>query len=184
VQKAVGYCDELGYAGFKYDADGLGAGVRGDARVINEQRRTDGRKAVNVYAFRGSAGVFKPEGEDVKGRKNADFFANLKAQNWWGLRVRFQKTYRAVTQARKYSPDELISIPSKLPNRVKAVMELSQPTYSLNTAGKIVVDKTPEGTRSPNLADSIMIRFSVGSHVPMVIGDDVLRRAATPGARR
>jgi hypothetical protein len=184
VQKAFGYCDDLGYARFKYDADGLGAGVRGDARVINEQRRADRRKAVNVNAFRGSAGVFKPEGEDVKGRKNADFFANLKAQGWWGLRTRFQKTYRAVTQGRKYSPDELISIPAGLKNRVKLVMELSQPTYSLNTAGKIVVDKTPDGTRSPNLADSTMIRFAVASHAPMVIGDDVLARASVPVVRR
>jgi phage terminase large subunit len=35
--------------------------------------------------------------------------------------------------------------------------------------GKIVVDKTPEGTRSPNLADAVMIRFSMALRAPMAI---------------
>jgi len=30
-------CDQHGYDNFRYDADGLGAGVRGDARIINER---------------------------------------------------------------------------------------------------------------------------------------------------
>jgi len=40
------------------------------------------------------------------------------------------------------------------------LQELSQPTYSINAAGKVVIDKTPPGTRSPNLADAVMIVFS------------------------
>ena len=39
-------------------------------------------------------------------------------------------------------------------------MELSQPTYSINTAGKILIDKQPEGASSPNLADAVMIAFN------------------------
>jgi phage terminase large subunit len=42
-------------------------------------------------------------------------------------------------------------------------MELSQPTYTVNTVGKIVVDKAPEGTMSPNLADAVMICFQPAS---------------------
>jgi phage terminase large subunit len=44
-----------------------------------------------------------------------------------------------------------------MPELRKVVQELSQPTYTLSTAGKMVVDKTPEGMRSPNYADAIMI---------------------------
>ncbi|EBZ0800660.1 TerL protein, partial [Salmonella enterica subsp. enterica serovar Abony] len=40
------------------------------------------------------------------------------------------------------------------------IIELSQPTYSINGVGKIVVDKQPDGTRSPNLADSAMISYA------------------------
>lgn len=170
VQRAFSICDDRGYDRFKYDADGLGAGVRGDARVVNETRA----RKIEVEAFRGSAGVFNPEGEDVKGRKNQDYFANCKAQAWWRLRTRFQKTYRAVVDGEPYMPDDLISIPSGLPHRSRLMAELSQPTYSVNTVGKIVVDKAPDGTRSPNLADAVMIRFSSASRAPMRITKSLL----------
>jgi hypothetical protein len=45
----------------------------------------------------------------VEARKNIDFFANLKAQMWWSLRMRFQNTYRAL-QGMQYDPDALISL--------------------------------------------------------------------------
>ena len=37
--------------------------------------------------------------------------------------------------------------------------KLTQPTYSINTGGKILIDKAPDGTRSPNLADAVMIAY-------------------------
>ena len=166
VQRAFGLCDAHGYSSFRYDADGLGAGVRGDARVINESR--PGRN-LKVDPFRGSGDITNPLGEDVKGRKNEDFFQNAKAQSWWSLRTRFQKTFRAITEGMAVSPDEIISIPSDLPNRQRLCMELSQPTYGVNGIGKIVVDKTPDGTKSPNLADAVMIRFApmkTALHIP------------------
>jgi phage terminase large subunit len=165
VQKAFHLCDDLGYVSFKYDSDGIGAGVRGDARIVNGMRR----QAITVEPFRGSAGVFNPEGQDVRGRKNIDFFQNCKAQAWWALRTRFQKTYRSIHEGAYYPPDQLISIDGKLPLLDKLLNELSQPTYQINGVGKIVVDKTPEGTRSPNLADAVMIRFSMALRAPMAI---------------
>lgn len=183
VQRAFSLCDDNGYDSFKYDADGLGAGVRGDARVINEGRKPP-RKTLSVEAFRGSAAVFNPEGEDVKGRKNEDFFANMKAQAWWSLRTRFQKTYRAIKDGKALIPDELISIPGNLPHRAKLCMELSQPTYSLNTAGKITVDKTPDGARSPNLGDAVMIRFAVATKALLVVSEAAAAEYAALTARR
>ena len=177
VQRAFDRSETAGAWSMKYDADGLGAGVRGDARIINEQRRLAGRRQIQVDAFRGSEGVFNPTGEDVKGRKNEDFFANRKAQSWWALRIRFQTTYRAVVEGREVSPDEIISISSQCGERARLVTELSQPTYSLNSVGKILIDKTPDGTKSPNLADSVMIVFSRTSHPAIRISPDVLRRA-------
>jgi hypothetical protein len=58
-----------------------------------------------------------------------------------------------------FDPDDLISIDSELEELVPLTMELSQPTYTINTVGKVVVDKAPEGTMSPNLADSVMICY-------------------------
>lgn len=178
VVRAFGLCDDHGYPGFKYDADGLGAGVRGDARVVNEGRHAVEKSSIAVEAFRGSAGVFNPEGQDVKGRKNQDYFMNCKAQAWWSLRTRFQKTYRAIIEGAEVSPDEVISLPSTLPNLSRLCGELSQPTYSLNSVGKIVVDKAPDGTRSPNLADAVMIRFSTTARPPLRINPALLGRVA------
>ena len=162
VQKTFDLLDERGYSLFHYDADGLGAGVRGDARVINEQRLEQGKPQYEAEPFRGSGAVFQPESEMVPKRKNKDFFANIKAQSWWSLRMRFQNTFRAVVEGHEYDADELISIPSDLPDRAKLVMELSQPTFKVNGAGKVLVDKAPDGTRSPNMADAVMIAFHPG----------------------
>lgn len=160
VNKAFGICDARELVSFHYDADGLGAGVRGDARIINEARRAAGNRYVGVDPFRGSGAVHDPEGEMVPKRKNKDFFANYKAQSWWSLRVRFNKTFRAVTEGADYEPDDIISIDGSLPLLGKLIGELSQPTYSLNLSGKVVIDKAPDGTKSPNLADAVMIAYS------------------------
>lgn len=159
VVKAFSICDERSYEGFDYDADGLGAGVRGDARVINEARHEQGKRRIDDTPFRGSGSVFEPEGEMVKERKNKDFFANAKAQAWWALRLRFQATYRAVAEGMEFNPDDLISIDPALPELAPLTMELSQPTYTINQVGKIVINKAPEGTKSPNLADAVMICY-------------------------
>ncbi|TDR82196.1 hypothetical protein [Paludibacterium purpuratum] len=159
VIKAFSICDDLELDGFEYDADGLGAGVRGDANQINATRQKENIRSINCDPFRGSGEVLDPEGEMVKKRKNKDFFSNAKAQAWWALRLRFQATYRAVVEGLDYDPDEIISIRSDLPERARLQIELSQPTFSKNGAGKILINKKPDGTKSPNLADSVMICF-------------------------
>lgn len=180
VEKVFMLCELLNYSGVDYDADGLGAGVRGDVRVITEKRKTAYDASVPrprwpytklpFNPFRGSGEVVDPDGnpflqsgqisDSEKGRTNADFFANRKAQAWWALRRRFQLTYRAVVDKLPYNKDDIISISSTIPEYRKMITELSQPTYSQNAVGKVIVNKTPDGSRSPNLADAVMIAFS------------------------
>lgn len=162
TQKAMDLSIDQSIDTLFYDADGLGAGCRGDARVINELQREKGLPEVNVDSFRGSGSVYEPDDEMVEGRYNKDFFANLKAQSWWWLRIRFQETFRAI-DGREYDPDMLISLDSNaLNDRELALLttELSQPTYTKNGTGKILVNKQPDGTASPNRADSVMICFN------------------------
>jgi len=166
VEKVFTLCDILNYPSVLYDADGLGAGVRGDSRVINSRRSTH----IQFDAFRGSGEVVDPDRDpflrngQARGsgmsRTNADFFGNYKAQAWWALRRRFEITHRAINGAEDYSPDEIISLSSSLPELRKLMVELSQPTYSENNVGKIIVDKVPDGGLSPNLADAVMIAFA------------------------
>lgn len=167
VERAHGICHDQRYDRYYYDADGLGAGVRGDARKINESATV----AVEAVPFRGSAAVINPdkpiptaardeEQRDKVERTNADMFANYKAQAWWDLRVRFQRTYRAVTEGHVYPVDELINLNPHMPMLKELCVELSQPTYALNGAGKILINKKPDGTKSPNKADAVMILFA------------------------
>lgn len=179
VERVFRNCDAENIYEFKYDADGLGAGVRGDARKINEGRRKKGA-GVLVLPFRGSGGVFRPDAEDEKGRKNKDFFKNAKAQSWWRLRTLFRNTYRAVNDGQPFDPDQIISLSSGMLLLQKLVTELSQPTFDTNNVGKIVIDKTPDGARSPNLADAVMIKVSKVSE-PLHITPEIVARTAQPG---
>lgn len=181
VQKAFSICDKQNLELFRFDSDGLGAGARGDARVINEQRKATRQRQITATPFRGSGSPANPEAEAVKGeygqngRLNKDFFANAKAQGWWRLRTLFQNTYRAVKEGMGYNPDEIISISGSLAKKNKLIVELSQPTYSVNGVGKIVVDKKPNGTKSPNLADSVMIAYAPMETTSMDVWDLLAR---------
>jgi phage terminase large subunit len=113
---------------------------------------------------------------DPQTPKNEDFFGNLKAQAWWQLRRRFELTHKAVTQARRnlasahqpsgvyddfvWDEEDLVSLPSNLPLLWKLVRELSQATMSKTTGKlKLIIDKAPDGTKSPNLADACVMCF-------------------------
>ena len=171
VEKVINFADMLGYRTIVYDADGLGAGVRGDAKTLNERRNKNGVLAIQFEPFRGSGEVVNPEEDPFKrsgeartyqekGRTNQDFFANYKAQAWWSLRRRFQVTYRAVVEGQGFRAEDIISLSDSLPNLRKLMVELSQPTYSQNNVGKVTINKQPEGSPSPNLADAVMIAFA------------------------
>lgn len=163
TEKTFLLCDEYACFGFSYDSDGMGTSVRGDSRVINERRLAAKNRKIEATPFRGSGAVLWPTKPVVKtdptGRKNEDFFLNRKAQSWWFLRQKFQNTFRAVNGF-PYDPEEIISIPTNLPNLSKLQLELVQPTYSIQPSGKIMIDKAPANTRSPNLADSVMMCFA------------------------
>lgn len=193
AQRGFDLCDEHGYDTIDYDADGLGAGVRGDARVINERRRANKARQIAVRAFWGSGEVIDPTaavfpstpGSPNDARTNADYFGNRKAQEWWRLRTRCQKTHRWVTEGKKCSPDEIVSFNSKKigPILHRLVTELSQPTYRQNDAGKMIVNKTPDGMKSPNLGDGAMIRLAKKGPAPMKISAEAMAKAMQRGRR-
>lgn len=155
VERAFLLCDTNGLPGFLYDADGLGAGVRGDARKVNEARKS-GQKIVEPY--RGSGGVFEPERIVPRtDRKAKDFYENYKAQAWWETREKFRVTHRAVVHGEPFNPSNIISLSSGITELDRLRLELSQPTWVPSKTGKWMVDKTPEGAMSPNLADCVIM---------------------------
>ena len=167
ADRAVDLCDKLGLKEFKFDADGIGAGMRGDVRVINQRKERQG-KPIEALPYKGSGAVVDAEkpyitvsGErDKLNRTNEDMFVNRKAQEWWRLRMRFQKTFRWITLGIACHPSEIISIPSQMKGIQALQAELSQPTFNKNGSGQILVNKQPDGTRSPNKADAVVMVYS------------------------
>jgi phage terminase large subunit len=172
AQRAFALCDEFQVRELLYDADGLGASLRGDARVLNEARPPE--RQIRVIEYRGSGSpVFPTRVAPRTGTKWQDLVANRKAQSWMHLRSRFEQAHRAA-MGESYDPDGLISINSKIPELSRLMVEASQPAMSENAAGKRLVDKLGDGERSPNLADAVCMVFALRV-MPMQISDEVLR---------
>jgi phage terminase large subunit len=191
VTRAFEIAEEHSCFVLRYDADGMGALVRGDARVINDQRRVNRAPPIAVEPFRSSDAVYQPDalvdgtmGDGNKGRTNKDYFANRKAQGWWALRKRAQKTFRWVNDGIPCDPDDILSISSKMPLYQKLVTELSQPTYSQNGVGKMVINKKPDGMKSPNLADGAMMRFAPNDAPALNITSEILMQVRAAGGLR
>jgi phage terminase large subunit len=158
ANRAYDECDRLGLAAFVYDADGgYGSGVKSECVRIDERRVKQFMRRVRVSAFRGSGAVYDPEklvpGTDVKAK---DRFQNAKAQGYWWLAELGRNTYEAVN-GRPYDPEMLISFSSTMKQLNKFMIEISQPRWKHSSTGKLMVDKTPDGEHSPNLADAVMM---------------------------
>ncbi|MGL6348268.1 MAG: hypothetical protein ACRC2U_00105, partial [Aeromonas sp.] len=145
----------------QYDAIGVGAGVKSEANRLDDEGLLP--SGVRFVPWLASAAPLDPDDRlipnDPESPINKDFFANLKAQAWWQLRMRFERTHKAVTQGEAYSPDDLISLPSDMPGLHSLRKELSQATRGKTGALKLIVNKTPDGTKSPNMADAVVMAF-------------------------
>lgn len=174
TDRAYLLCDTLQLEGFNYDADGMGSGVRSDVDRIEARRKAERMKKLRVLPYRGSGEVFQAE-QKVKGtdRTAKDMYQNLKAQSWGELARRAAETARAVLEGGPYDPDLIISLDSKIPELSKLCMELSQAQWKISGNGKLMVDKTPDGSASPNLADAIVMLFAPKPR-PMKISDAAL----------
>lgn len=145
----------------QYDCIGVGAGVKSETNRLNDEGIMP--KGLTYTPWNAGAGVLDPDEHVIKGdresAKNKDFYTNLKAQAGWQLRLRFERTHKAVTEGVKYDSDDLISIDSTIPLLRKLQKELSQSTVGRGAKLKLLINKTPEGTNSPNLADAVAMCY-------------------------
>lgn len=182
VANVFRYCDAWGIKDFDYDGIGVGSGVRGDARILNQTRPVK----IKANPWLASNSPRDPSRKDMMpGQTNEDAFKNLKAQEWWALRLRFERTHRWVTQGIECDPSDIISIDIDDPALLAQLqVELSQPTFDTDNAGKLIIDKAPDGTKSPNLADSVMIVFAKGSNQGLNINPAAVGRPLAGIPRR
>lgn len=181
TRRAVAACDALkAPVELQYDAVGVGAGVKAEANRL----AADGwlPRKVQLLPWNAGAAVLEPDERVIPGDLNTplnkDFYMNLKAQAWWQLRRRFENTWRARNEKGfTFKPEDLISLPRTLPLLRKIEKELSQPTMGRSSNMRLLIDKQPEGTRSPNLADAIVMAYWPASLPRMTISAEALKRA-------
>jgi hypothetical protein len=87
-------------------------------------------------------------------------FGNFRAMCAWYLRLRLQQTYRAVIEGMTVDPDSILSIDSHIPELNELLIEAARPQFYQNSAGRILIDKAPNGMRSPNRFDALVIAFA------------------------
>jgi phage terminase large subunit len=146
---------------FNWDCDGMGVGLK------REVDTWFSGKKIQISQFRGSASpdrpdsVYEPVGTDSRPKNNRETFKNKRAQNYWLLRDRCYRTFRAVTLGEYIDPDHLISFSSGIKLLPKLRSELCRIPKKYNPSGYIQIMSKEEmrklGIKSPNIADSVMM---------------------------
>lgn len=158
----IGECTGRTPVAIQYDCIGIGAGVKSEANRLSK----DHKLPPNITFVPWDAGqsVNNPESRLIPGDSGSplikDFFYNLKAQGWWDLARRFERTYRMREEKDfKCGADLLISLDANLPKLRQLMRELSQPVFIKSSDLRLKVDKKPEGSRSPNMGDAVMMNY-------------------------
>lgn len=146
----------------QYDCVGVGAGIKAETNRLKAEGSLP--KGMHFSPWNAGAAVVDPEKRVIAGDPDSpmqkDFYANLSAQAWWALRRRFELTYRAINEENfKYSVADLISIDGTIPKLRQLMRELSQPVMTHDGRLRLSVDKKPEGSRSPNMADAVRMAY-------------------------
>lgn len=160
-----------GFDELRYDCIGVGAGAKArfneimnglDDMDIEEERKEIARKMV-IIGWNAGGAVMRPEETEYSDIENKKLFENAKAQAYWMIRDCFLNAYRK-SVGKEFQDDCLIDITAMKDHRLyeKLKRELSQPVHKLSKNGKLMIDKKPKGTKSPNLSDSfVMARCEV-----------------------
>lgn len=173
ARKAVNWCGQHVPMAFQYDCVGVGVSVKAETnRLADDKLLPEG---LTLIPWNAGDTVLNPfqrsDPRDKKSKLNKDLYENLKAQAWLSVASRFYVTWRAVMQKLgiaipdddgtpfTWTPDEIISIPEELPLRHKLMKELSQPTVGYSSRMKMLINKMPDGSMSPNLADAFVMCY-------------------------
>lgn len=179
ARRAIVYAQELrrrqALVQCQYDEIGIGSNVKSEYNRLTIDEELISAFEIPFIGWNAGGAVVNPYyriiPDDDESAMNKDFFQNMKAQAWWSLRTRFYKTWNNVKNGVIYDIDELISLDSRMALLQQLKDELSQPVSKAGASLRMVVDKMPDGMKSPNLADcGVMMYFPVVTNRGVVIG--------------
>lgn len=162
AQRAARICEEEG-ADLAFDRVGVGAGVQGELARVPRGFKFEGIIAQATPSY--------IRYEDDAARAANERFANLSAELWWSLRLRFWRTYQHVNGLRTYPHDELIALPRNIP--AKLISQLSGRLCKTTSSGKLALESKDDlrrrGVKSPDWADSLVYAFAPPLRVQTVV---------------
>lgn len=138
-----------------YDAIGPGAGIGGALKLA---RRSLG------FAWTG-VNVGLPPTETIwpDRMKSKEKFANLKAELWWRMRTRVERTYQYVVMGIAHPPEDMLALPPG-PDTEALIAQLSGVRYFEQDTGKIIVESKKQladrGVASPDVAEALVLSFA------------------------
>jgi len=147
---------------FVYDAVGCGLALKRQVEAFWKDTRT------STIPFMGGAAVENPDKVHDKSQHRTilvkDVYKNLRAQKYFQLAERFQKTYQAVSKGQYINPDELISISSDVSINHKFKSELCRIPQIYNMSGQFQVMSKHDmmsklKLKSPNMADCATMSY-------------------------
>jgi len=158
IPRAFDYAEDVKADCLVYDSIGIGASVK----VALMARDPVGRR--RYMGFSGSDRVEYPDQLYNEEKPNKEMFRNRRAQYYWHLRDRFEKTYLAVEKGRYIDPQELISIDKEVEYLSVLKSELCRIKRKRSIGSSLLQveskeDMKRDGRKSPNRADALMMSF-------------------------
>ncbi len=147
----------------RYDSIGVGAGVTGALTA------REGLPFVHIGVNVGKATTMTYY-DDAPDRLAKERFANLKAELWWGLRLRFWNAWLVFQGDESADPNKAISIPDDH----RLISQLSTPKMQANERGLLLVESkirlAKRGIASPDRADAVVLACAdvVGGLAPRI----------------
>lgn len=156
-----------------YDANGVGAAVAGYFNALElgaDQLPAELAASADVFstppaweplAYKGGSSPSSDYWESVE-KSSSELFLNLRAESWWKLRQRLEKTYELVHGIADHPPEECLDLPA---DGHTLAMQISTPRYHLRLDDKIVIeakkDMKKRGASSPDEADALTMALAV-----------------------
>lgn len=151
AHRAKDAVERRGGAELRYDVTGVGEGVRGALGALDHEPR------FHVTPVEFGAG---PSSTWYDEKPASDKFSNLRAEMWWEVRRRFERTFERKERGVPHADEDCISIPDD----EELILQLGAPTYKYMTQGKIQIEAKEamrkRGVQSPDKADAVVMGLS------------------------
>lgn len=138
-----------------FDVIGVGAGTAGAIKLV--------RRALKFSWVGINVGGAPTETIWPDRMKSKEKFVNLKAELWWRLRVRAERTYQFAVLGISHPPEDLLALPPG-PDTEALIAQLSGVRYFETETGKLIVESKKQlaerGVASPDIAEALILSFA------------------------